>query len=65
MRVDGSLELLSGAKKGITGSIHKAGALVQELDACNGWTFWHFVGEDGKLQLIDELRSIIRAEMAA
>ena len=23
------------------GSIHKIGALVQGLPACNGWTFWH------------------------
>ena len=65
VRVDGSLEVLSGDKAGTTGSIHKAGALVQELDACNGWTFWHFVGEDGELHLIDDLRSIIRADMAA
>ena len=26
----------------IVGSIHKIGALVQGLPACNGWTFWHF-----------------------
>lgn len=65
VRVDGSLEIMSGEKKGETGSIHKAGAIVQDLDACNGWTFWHVIGKGDKLQLIDELRSIIRAEMAA
>ena len=25
-----------------TGSIHRIAAHVQGLDACNGWTFWHF-----------------------
>lgn len=63
VRADGSLEVLSGDKKGTIGSIHKAGALVQELDACNGWTFWHFVDEDGKLQQIDVLRAVIRDSM--
>ena len=65
VRVDGSLEVMSGDKKGTTGSIHKAGALVQDFDACNGWTFWHVIGKDGELQVIDDLRSIIRAEIAA
>ncbi len=36
VRADGSLE--SG---GHAGSIHRVGAAVQGLDACNGWTFWH------------------------
>jgi modification methylase len=45
------------------GSIHKMGAMAQGLDACNGWTFWHVETPKG-LQLIDELRAKIRAEMA-
>lgn len=45
------------------GSIHKVGALVQGLPACNGWTFWHF--DAGKeLVPIDLLRQKIRAETA-
>ena len=36
VRADGTLAL--GA---IVGSIHKIGALVQGLPACNGWTFWN------------------------
>ena len=45
----------------LCGSIHKVGALVQGLPACNGWTFWCFdVG--GKLAPIDLLRQRIRAE---
>jgi modification methylase len=45
------------------GSIHRIGALAQGLEACNGWTFWHV--ETGKgLQLIDELRAVVRSQMA-
>ncbi|MCV6548389.1 MAG: site-specific DNA-methyltransferase [Cohaesibacter sp.] len=54
VRADGSL--ISGAH---TGSIHKVGALVQGLDACNGWTYWHF-DKDGERAPIDALRQIIR-----
>ena len=57
VRADGSLV---GAD--ITGSIHKVGAHVQGLSACNGWTFWHVV-KDGKLICIDEMRAEIRASM--
>ena len=42
-----------------SGSIHKVGALVQGLDACNGWTFWHYE-RNGGLSSIDELRKIAR-----
>ena len=59
VRVDGSLE--SGS---FTGSIHRVGAAVQGLDACNGWTFWH-TEHNGVRRPIDGLRSIIRREMAA
>src|SRR5579883_596298 len=46
----------------ITGSIHKIGALVQGLPACNGWTFWHCERE-GRLAPIDELRSMMRERL--
>lgn len=42
------------------GSIHKVGALMQGLPACNGWTFW-FVERKGKLISIDDLRAQVRA----
>ena len=48
---------------GIVGSIHKIGALVQGLPACNGWTFWH-LERDGSFEPIDAVRSQIRADMA-
>jgi modification methylase len=57
VRADGTLSI--GA---IAGSIHKIGALVQGLPACNGWTFWHFFRE-GKYQPIDALRSLARASL--
>lgn len=57
VRIDGSLE-----KDGESASIHRMGAKVQELDACNGWTFWHY--EDaGKLLQIDEIRKKYRQEV--
>ena len=57
VRADGTL-----ASGGSAGSIHKVGALVQGLDACNGWTFWHY--EDGNdLLPIDTLRSVVRKGM--
>ena len=49
---------------GIVGSIHKIGALVQGLPACNGWTFWH-LENNGQCQPIDVLRAEIRAAKAA
>lgn len=58
IRADGTI-----ASAGTAGSIHRLGAKVQGLDACNGWTFWHY--EDGDaLKPIDDLRTIIRNEMA-
>jgi modification methylase len=57
VRADGALAL--GA---IVGSIHKIGALVQGLPACNGWTFWHY--ETGAaLAPIDDLRSQARERL--
>jgi len=37
VRADGTL-----ASGNDAGSIHRVGARVQGLDACNGWTFWHY-----------------------
>jgi modification methylase len=45
------------------GSIHRIGALVQGLEACNGWTFWHVETPKG-LTVIDDFRAIVRSEMA-
>ena len=59
VRADGSLVCADA-----TGSIHKIGAHVQGLEACNGWTFWHFEVER-KLKPIDILRQQLRAEMKA
>ncbi|KEQ09169.1 site-specific DNA-methyltransferase [Pseudorhizobium pelagicum] len=57
IRADGTL-----AAGGDAGSIHRLGAKVQGLDACNGWTFWHF--DDGKaLRPIDDLRAVIRSNL--
>jgi modification methylase len=56
VRADGTL-----AVGPVIGSIHKIGALVQGLPACNGWTFWHY--EDGSRRLpIDNLRATLRRE---
>jgi modification methylase len=46
------------------GSIHRMGALAQGIEACNGWTFWHFETTKG-LAAIDTLRAKMRAEMGA
>ena len=56
VRADGSLQAA-----GRTGSIHRLGAELQKLPACNGWTFWHFE-EEGELRAIDSLRQELRAE---
>lgn len=57
IRADGTL-----AAADVSGSIHRVGALVQGLDACNGWTFWHYE-RNGGLMPIDELRRIARVGM--
>jgi modification methylase len=58
VRADGSL-----AVGGLTGSIHKMGAIAQSQPACNGWTYWHIRTDKG-LAPIDVLRAKLRAEMA-
>ncbi len=57
VRVDGSL--ISDQTKG---SIHKVGAQVQGLAACNGWTFWH-TDINGTIVPIDTLRSLARRKL--
>ena len=57
VRADGTL-----ACDAVSGSIHKVGAAVQGLDACNGWTFWHYE-RNGGLNPIDDLRRIARLGM--
>jgi modification methylase len=59
VRADGTLAIGTSA-----GSIHRMGAQVQGLDACNGWTFWHYE-EAGTLRPIDDLRTRARQGLAA
>jgi modification methylase len=59
VRADGAL-----AAGPAVGSIHKIGALVQGLPACNGWTFWH-VERAGRLMPIDDFRHNMRATIRA
>jgi modification methylase len=58
VRADGTLVCADA-----TGSIHRIGAHVQGLDACNGWTFWQYE-DNGKLIPIDYLRQRLRADLA-
>jgi modification methylase len=46
----------------IRGSIHKVGAMVQNLPACNGWTFWYYDLGGGTMLPIDLLRQRVRSE---
>ena len=55
---DGTLRLPSGER----GSIHKIGALVGSLPACNGWEHWYFENKGGALVVIDALREQIRQQ---
>lgn len=57
VRADGTVATGNAA-----GSIHRVGAEVQGLEACNGWTFWHYE-RNGGLTAIDELRRIARLGM--
>ena len=40
VRADASLLCETSGRQHV-GSIHRVGAAVQGLEACNGWTFWH------------------------
>ena len=66
-RVKADATLIASTRTGeeVRGSIHKVGASVQGLPACNGWTFWYFETQDRKLVPIDILRQQIRMEGAA
>ena len=57
VRADGTL-----AVGNHVGSIHRVGAELQGLEACNGWTFWHYE-RNGGLTPIDELRKIARLSL--
>src|ERR1700751_2731159 len=57
VRADGAISLGE-----TVGSIHRIGALVQGLEACNGWSFWHVPTAAGLVSL-DALRAQIRAQM--
>jgi modification methylase len=53
---DGSLRLDTGER----GSIHKIGAVISNLPACNGWEHWYFLTEKREMAVIDLLREHIR-----
>ncbi|MBE2184158.1 MAG: site-specific DNA-methyltransferase [Anaerolineae bacterium] len=55
---DGSLRLADGA----SGSIHGLGRHLSGEAAVNGWLRWWYVGEDGKMQVIDGLRERMRVQ---
>jgi modification methylase len=63
VRADGSLLCEAGGRQH-AGSIHRVGASVQGLEACNGWTFWQ-VEREGVQQPIDALRAQVRQTLAA
>jgi len=52
--VDGTL-----VSDNLRGSIHRMGALVQGIKACNGWDFW-YVERNERLFSIDDLRNDYR-----
>lgn len=53
---DGSLRSSDGER----GSIHRIGAHVGNLPACNGWEHWYFEGDGDELQVVDLLREKVR-----
>lgn len=57
VRADGTLKAGPAV-----GSIHKVGALVQGLPACNGWTFWH-AERNGRRVVLDSFRDAIRGRV--
>jgi modification methylase len=62
VRADASLLCETDGRQHV-GSIHRVGAAVQGLEACNGWTFWH-ADVAGAFQPIDFLRSEMRKTMS-
>jgi len=61
VKADGSIAV-KGPDGPVQGSIHKMGALVQKIEACNGWTYWHYEAKTG-LKPLDFLRDKVRKEM--
>lgn len=50
---------------GMRGTIHRLGAMVQGVPACNGWTHWTYTDpHTGQPRLIDALREVVRAQEA-
>jgi modification methylase len=62
VRADASL-LCEAEGRQHVGSIHRVGAAVQGLEACNGWTFWH-TDKTGNFSPIDDLRSEFRRTLS-
>jgi DNA modification methylase len=58
---DGSLRLSDGER----GSIHKMGARIGNLPACNGWEHWYYESEQGELVVVDSLREQFRKNARA
>jgi modification methylase len=57
VRADGTL-----VSHDTKGSIHQVGAALEGAPSCNGWTYWCYKRDGGKVP-IDLLRQQIRAEM--
>lgn len=56
---DGSVRAADGTR----GSIHRIGALVGQLPACNGWNHWYYQDDDSAFVVVDALREQIRRTM--
>jgi modification methylase len=60
VQADGTLRCADG----FVGSIHRAGAHVQGLPACNGWDFWHVQDAEGaRAAPIQRLREQAQARL--
>ena len=58
---DGTLRLQDGTRA----SIHRAGAIMGNLPACNGWDHWYYQDERGEMIVIDVLREQLRRKLFA
>lgn len=56
---DGSLRIEDGTR----GSIHKIGALIGNLPACNGWEHWYYQNDAGEFVVVNALREQMRRGM--
>ena len=61
-RAIAALSLAAVTLPALAQPIHRMGAKLQNLDACNGWTFWNVERAD-KLISIDDLRSQYREHL--